>query len=90
MLGPMPGYTSPAYAAKPSGTSSSTMRRDAPGATMLPTSVALCVAIMNVRHNASIEEDIDNKGFTLWSQDCNADREAIILLDSNKAERLLQ
>jgi hypothetical protein len=48
------------------------------------------LAIMSVHHKASVEESGGDDGVTWWSRACNTDREAIILLDSTDAERLLQ
>ena len=46
---------------------------------------------MSVHHNdkASVEEDAV-EGAAWWSRACNADREAIVLLDSREADLLLQ
>jgi hypothetical protein len=46
---------------------------------------------MSVHHKASItEEGGSDEGVTWWSRACNADREAVILIDSADAELLLQ
>ena len=103
-VGPLHGYTSPEYAATPSGASSSTARNAAPGASSLPTCVVLCVrgvfeaqrtpearqfAIVNVHHKSSMDEDGGDEGVNWWSRTCNADREAIVLLGSRAADSLL-
>ena len=92
----MPGYVSPNYS-----TASAL-----PGKPSLVTAFVLCVwavyqrqrtpesksyAIMSVHHKASITEDGgSDEGITWWSRACNADREAVILIDSADAELLLQ
>ena len=48
-------------------------------------------AIMSVHHEASVTEDGGSvEGIAWWSRACNADREAVILIDSADAELLLQ
>lgn len=95
LLDPLPGYASPNY-----GTTASWA---APGAPLLQGFV-LCVwavyasqqnppaqrtyTMMSVHHKASIQES--DEGVTWWARACNTDREAIILLDSDDAELLLQ
>ena len=98
LLDPLPGYDSPNYSA----TAASAL----PGKPSLLTAFVLCVwavyqcqrapesksyAIMSVHHKASItEEGGSDEGITWWSRACNADREAVILIDSADAELLLQ
>ena len=45
---------------------------------------------MSVHHKASVEESAGEEGVTWWSRACDADREAIILLDSGEADGLLK
>ena len=98
LLDPLPGYDSPDYSA----TAASAL----PGKPSLLTAFVLCVwavyqcqrapeskthAIMSVHHSASVTEDGgSDEGITWWSRACNADREAVILIDSGNAELLLQ
>ena len=94
----LPGYVSPNY--------STTAALALPGKPSLLTAFVLCVwavyqrqrtpgsksyAIMSVHHEASVTEDGgSDEGITWWSRACNADREAVILIDSADAELLLQ
>jgi hypothetical protein len=85
--------------------SSATAKKAALGAPSCLTGFVLCVwavyeaqrtqegrrfSIMSVHHKASVEESAGEEGVTWWSRACNADREAIILLDSKEADGLLQ
>ncbi|MFM7988804.1 MAG: hypothetical protein ACKPKO_56765, partial [Candidatus Fonsibacter sp.] len=76
-----------------------------PGAPTVPTTFALCVwavykaqvtlqtvkfAILNVHQQASEEEDAADEGVTWWSRACDTDRETVILLECQNADRLLR